>query len=102
MKKLFTFVSHKHVSTLRNQSPNFWVHEDSFHVQKCYKNNNSNNKTAIKKIIDIERNDNHNDNINPLSANHEKWSNTLKQIVGNLPTICFSVFDQRYYIVFPI
>ena len=29
----------------------------------------------------------------PLSANLEKWSNTLKQIVGNLPTICLSVFD---------
>ena len=32
--------------------------------------------------------------INPLSANHTKWSNTLKQFVGNLPTICFSVFDH--------
>ena len=32
--------------------------------------------------------------INPLSANPEKWSNTLKQIVGNLPTICLSVFDH--------
>ena len=31
---------------------------------------------------------------NPLSANLEKWSNTLKQIVGNLPTICLSVFDH--------
>ena len=31
---------------------------------------------------------------NPLSANPEKWSNTLKQIVGNLPTICLSVFDH--------
>ena len=30
----------------------------------------------------------------PLSANPEKWSNTLKQIVGNLPTICLSVFDN--------
>ena len=29
-----------------------------------------------------------------LSANPEKWSNTLKQIVGNLPTICLSVFDH--------
>ena len=29
----------------------------------------------------------------PLSAKPEKWSNTLKQIVGNLPTICLSVFD---------
>ena len=31
---------------------------------------------------------------NPLSANPEKWSNTLKQIVGKLPTICLSVFDH--------
>ena len=32
--------------------------------------------------------------INPLNANPEKWSNTLKQIVGDLPTICLSVFDH--------
>ena len=32
--------------------------------------------------------------INPLSANPEKWSNILKQIVGNLPAICLSVFDH--------
>ena len=32
--------------------------------------------------------------LNPLSADPEKWSNTLKQIVGNLPTICLSVFDH--------
>ena len=32
--------------------------------------------------------------LNPLSANPEKWSNTLKQIVGNSPTICLSVFDH--------
>ena len=32
--------------------------------------------------------------INPLSANPEKWSDTLKQIVGNSPTICLSVFDH--------
>ena len=31
---------------------------------------------------------------NPLNANPEKWSNTLKQIVGNLPTICLSLFDH--------
>ena len=35
-----------------------------------------------------------NNYFNPLSANPEKWSNTLKQIVGNLPTICLSVFDH--------
>ena len=31
--------------------------------------------------------------LNPLSANATKWSNTLKQFVGNLPTNCLSVFD---------
>ena len=30
----------------------------------------------------------------PLSANPTKWSNKLKQFVGNLPTNCLSVFDH--------
>ena len=33
-------------------------------------------------------------NINPLSANPTKWSDTLKQFIGNLPTNCLSVFDH--------
>ena len=32
--------------------------------------------------------------LNPLSANPTKWSNTLKQFAGNLPTNCSSVFDH--------
>ena len=32
--------------------------------------------------------------INLLSANPTKWSNTLKQFVGKLPTNCLSVFDH--------
>ena len=32
--------------------------------------------------------------INPLSANPTKWSNTLKQFVGKLPTNCLSVFTH--------
>ena len=32
--------------------------------------------------------------VEPLSANPTKWSNTLKQFVGNLPTNCLSVFDH--------
>ena len=32
--------------------------------------------------------------VNPLSANPTKWSNTLKQFVGNLPMNCLSVFDH--------
>ena len=31
---------------------------------------------------------------NPLSANPTKWSNTLKQFVGKLPTNSLSVFDH--------
>ena len=30
----------------------------------------------------------------PLSANPTKWSNTLKQFAGKLPTNCLSVFDH--------
>ena len=33
-------------------------------------------------------------NINLLIANPTKWSNTLKQFVGNLQTNCLSVFDH--------
>ena len=31
---------------------------------------------------------------NPLSANSTKWSNTLNQFVGKLPTNCLRVFDH--------
>ena len=31
---------------------------------------------------------------NTLSANPTKWSNTLKQFSGKLPTNCLSVFDR--------
>ena len=31
--------------------------------------------------------------INTLSTNFTKWSETLKQFIGNLPTNCLSVFD---------
>ena len=34
------------------------------------------------------------DILKPLSAKPTKWSNTLKQFVGNLPTNCLSVFDH--------
>ena len=33
-------------------------------------------------------------NVNPLSAKFIKWSNTLKQFVGKLPTNCLSVSDH--------
>ena len=31
--------------------------------------------------------------VKPLSANPTKWSNTLKQFLGKMPTNCLSVFD---------
>ena len=31
--------------------------------------------------------------LNHLSTNFAKWSDTLKQFVGKLPTNCLSVFD---------
>ena len=34
------------------------------------------------------------DVLNALSANFTKWSSTLKQFVGKLPTNCLSVFDH--------
>ena len=38
--------------------------------------------------------------VNPLSANSTKWSNTLKQFVGRLPTNCLSVFDHFVELAF--
>ena len=38
--------------------------------------------------------------LNPLSANPTKWSNRLKQFVGNLPTNCLSVFDHFVKLAF--
>ena len=32
--------------------------------------------------------------VNPFSANPTKWSNKLKQFVGNLPTNCLSDFEH--------
>ena len=32
--------------------------------------------------------------VNPLSANFTKWSNTLTQFVGKFPTNCLGVFDH--------
>ena len=32
--------------------------------------------------------------INHLSANFSKWSSTLKQFVGKMPTNCLSVIDH--------
>ena len=44
----------------------------------------SGNMTSFSEVVKV----------NPLNANPEKWSNILKQIVDNLPTICLSVFDH--------
>ena len=46
-------------------------------------NNNNNNKNNKVQLY-----------INPFSATFIKWSNTLKQFVGNLMMNCLSVFDH--------
>ena len=38
--------------------------------------------------------------VNPLRASPTKWSNTLKQFVGNLPTNCLKVFNHSVGLVF--
>ena len=38
--------------------------------------------------------------LNHLSTNFSKWSNTLKQFVGNLPTNCLSVFGHLVGLAF--
>ena len=38
--------------------------------------------------------------INPLNANPTKWSNTLNQFVGNLPTNCLRMFDHFVNLAF--
>ena len=43
-------------------------------------------KTKLSKIIYTF--------LNSLSINPTKWTNTLKQFVGNLPTNYFSVFNH--------
>ena len=49
--------------------------------------------TEVPVIYLYDRNLRH-ERVNPLSANITKWSNTLKQFVGKLPTNCLSVFDH--------
>ena len=59
---------------------------DKTHVLKDIKNLQA-NKTTQDSDITTKL-------INPLSVNPTKWSNTLKQFVGNLPRNCLSVFDH--------
>ena len=41
-------------------------------------------------------------NSNPFSANFTRWSNTIKQFVGNLPTNCLSAFDHFMELLFKV
>ena len=53
--------------------------------------NDSRNQFMSHNLIDL---------LNPLIANPTKWSNTLKQFVGKLPTNCLSVFDHFVKLAF--
>ena len=56
---------------------------------------NSNSTSSIYKIYSKIT-------FNPLRANPTKWSNTLKQFVGNLPTNCLSVFNHFVGLAFKV
>ena len=68
-------------------TPFFWVSPSPFlHIPPSFDNFK---KDAFSKIIKVVS-----ESLNPLSANPTRWSNTLKQFVGKLPTNCLSVFDH--------
>ena len=93
-------------NTLRNKRPCTIIDGDSkvkhLHGKSIANKTNSDNIIHVKLFLgartkamkhyvspDLEKN-----RPNPLSTNLTKWSNTLKQFVGNLPTNCLSVFDH--------
>ena len=59
---------------------NYYEHVEIiyFNYSKCF-------KSVTATTLDL---------FNPLNANLTKWSNTLKQFVGNLATNCLSKFDH--------
>ena len=75
-----------------------WLNECNFNKPKFYLRYVDDILAAFEKEQDslnfLNFLNNKQPNINPLSAKFIKWSNTLKQIVDKLPTICLSVFDH--------
>ena len=63
---------------------NWQGHDPSVHLKSC--------QIFIREIFC--KNSKRLSAANPLNANPTKWSNTLKQFVGNLPTNCLSVLDH--------
>ena len=63
---------------------NWQGHDPSVHLKSC--------QIFIREIFC--KNSERLSAANPLNANPTKWSNTLKQFVGNLPTNCLSVLDH--------
>ena len=75
----------------------FWTKFSEYLFFSISRLNDINQKKHIKRgfqapyTVPVEL---QNCNFNPLSANFIKWSNTLTQFVGNLPTNCLSMFDH--------
>ena len=51
-------------------------------------------KSARLSLLFLEALNNNDSLFNPLIASPTKWSNTLKQLVGDFPANCLSVFDH--------
>ena len=66
------------------------IYQGSFNLKENARNFQNLNNKVFDKILYYTKKF----LLNPLNANPEKWSNTLKQIVGKLQTICLSVFDH--------
>ena len=66
------------VSKLRNIEVSYWYDRVFY---QCKRKNNF-RVFQIQKVV------------NPLNANPTKWSNILKQLLGNLPTNCLIVFHN--------
>ena len=50
-----------------------------------------NDEIILLKVSPLILRGNKKKDVNPLSANPTKWSNTSKQFVGNLPTNCLTI-----------
>ena len=84
------FAAFQNEFTLCDIKPNFYRKKNKFASHEQYLLSLLSSKNA-KRLAQIKYTT---QTFNPLSANPAKWSNTLKQFIGKLPTNCLSVFDR--------
>ena len=70
-------------------NPCLWLYYYGKVIAELEKNTNNKKRQTVHGACNLTKL-----HFNPLRANPTKWSNTLKQFVGNLPTNCLSVFEH--------